>query len=269
MRSRPASSRWRWSRSRSSRSVSPGWIAQIRSCASEWGRRRRSSRGDARSSCRSRPPIGPTSCARPPTSTARSSRATRSSTARTFAARSSVAFGCGRRGGRGRQRERAEYRERSSRRRDGRSRRHSDRPARRPAGGRRRACVAPPGHGPHLSVQLARLAGARAPLRPGRGRAARLRPARRAAGRRRALLAAGRLLDRCCKGAARLVFPCNRLLLGWSRSRSRVGGGARKWRRIASGGLTRKATCSATVETGPRPCRRRRRAVCTRTLTCS
>ena len=45
--------------------------------------------------------------------------------------------------------------------------------------------------------------------------------------------------------------------------------GATKWRRIASGGLTRNATSSATVETGLRPCRRKRRAVWTSTLTCS
>jgi len=37
---------------------------------------------------------------------------------------------------------------------------------------------------------------------------------------------------------------------------------------IASGGLTRKATSRATVETGTGPCRRRRRASCTRTRTC-
>ena len=48
-------------------------------------------RDDARSSFRSPPSTGPTSCARPPTSTARSSRATRSCTATTSAARSSAA----------------------------------------------------------------------------------------------------------------------------------------------------------------------------------
>ena len=97
------------------------------------------------------------------------------------------------------------------------------------------------------SVQLAAPAGRR------RARSRRRPPARVAAARAR-------------RGSSFLVTDC---YLGGARSRRRGGGGARKWSRIASGGLTRKATCSATVETGPRPCRRRRRAVCTRTLTCS
>ena len=61
------------SRSRSSRSGSPGSTGRIRSCASAWRRLRRSSPGGARSSCRSRRRIGRTSCARRPTSIARSS----------------------------------------------------------------------------------------------------------------------------------------------------------------------------------------------------
>src|SRR5581483_11126314 len=63
---------------------------------------------------------------------------------------------------------------------------HADRSVRRAAGGRRRDRTAPAGDGVHVSVQPARLAGARAAVRHSRGRTARVGAARGTRRRRRA-----------------------------------------------------------------------------------
>ena len=166
----PGSSRSSSSRSRSSKSVSPGSIARIRSCASEWRRPRRSSRADARSSCRWRP-------------------ANRADFMREVADVHRVLFpgneelyGDNVRGKIERclrvtdaeaaaaERERAEYRERFARgRRWPRSRRHADRAVRCSAGGRGRARAAPTGNG-RSPIRSARSAGRRSRFRAARPR---------------------------------------------------------------------------------------------------
>ena len=67
----------------------------------------------------------------------------------------------------------------------------------------------------HVPDQLARLAGARAPVRPGRGRPARLGPARRPGGAKTpASSPPAACSNRCWRGSTGPLFPSNRLLLG-------------------------------------------------------